>query len=103
MKGMIVVIDAYKKFQAKAELKQKMDERIGNAQEEYNEKVIELQQKLNEDDDFAKKYKDEMKKAKEKLEKLKDKAKEGIYDFENDPIKLELIGISHEQWEKYYE
>lgn len=26
-----------------------------------------------------------------------------IYDFENDPIKLELIGISHEQWEKYYE
>ena len=85
MKGMIVVIDAYKKFQAKAELKQKMDEKIGNAQEEYNEKVIELQQKLNEDDDFAKKYKDEMKKAKEKLEKLKDKAKEGIYDFENDP------------------
>lgn len=38
MKGMIVVIDAYKKFQAKAKIKQTMDEKTENAQKEYEEK-----------------------------------------------------------------
>ena len=85
MKGMIVVIDAYKKFQAKAQVKERMDEKIGNAQEEFDEKANELQIKLNEDDDFGVKYSAEIKKAREKLEKIKDKAKEDIYDYENDP------------------
>jgi hypothetical protein len=85
MKGMIVVIDAYRKFQAKKEAKARMDEKIADAQYEYDEKVIELKQQLEDDDDFAPKYSVEMKKAKEKLEKVKEKAKEDVYDFENDP------------------
>ena len=85
MKGMIVVIDAYRKFKSKAEAKARMDEKIADAQDEYNEKVAELKEQLEEDDDFAPKYSAEMKKAKEKLEKVKEKAKEDIYDFENDP------------------
>jgi hypothetical protein len=85
MKGMIVVIDAYRKDKAKKEAKARMDEKIADAQEEYNDKVAELKLQLEEDDDFATKYSVEIKKAKEKLEKVKDKAKEDVYDFENDP------------------
>lgn len=85
MKGMIVVIDAYRKYKSKQEAKKRMDEKIADAQDEYNEKVAELKEQLEEDDDFAPKYSAEMKKAKEKLEKVKDKAKEDVYDFENDP------------------
>jgi hypothetical protein len=85
LKGMIVVIDAYRKFKARAEAKARMDEKIADAQYEYDEKVIELKEQLEEDDDFAPKYSAEMKKAKEKLEKVKEKAKEDVYDFENDP------------------
>jgi hypothetical protein len=85
MKGMIVVIDAYRKYKSKKEAKARMDEKIADAQEEYNDKVAELKQKLEEDDDFAPTYSAEMKKAKEKFEKVKEKAKEDVYDFENDP------------------
>jgi hypothetical protein len=85
MKGMIVVIDAYRKYKAKQEAKARMDEKIADAQEEYDNKVSELKEQLEEDDDFAPKYSVEIKKAKEKLEKEKDKVKEDIYDFENDP------------------
>jgi len=85
MKGMIVVIDAYRKYKSKQEAKARMDEKIADAQEEYNDKVAELKEQLEEDDDFAPKYSAEMKKAKEKLEKVKDKAKEDVYDFDNDP------------------
>jgi hypothetical protein len=85
LKGMIVVIDAYRKFKAREEAKARMDEKMLDAQEEYDEKVIELKEKLEEEDDFATKYKAEMTKAKEKLEKVKLKAKEDVYDFENDP------------------
>jgi len=85
MKGMIVVIDAYRKYQAKKEAKTRMDEKIADAQSEYDEKVFELKQQLEDDDDFAPQYSVEIKKAKEKLEKAKDKVKEDIYDFENDP------------------
>lgn len=85
MKGMIVVIDAYRKYQAKAEAKARMDEKMADAQSEYDDKVIELKQQLEDDDDFAPQYSAEIKKAKEKLEKVKEKAKEDVYDFENDP------------------
>lgn len=85
MKGMIVVIDAYRKYKAREEAKARMDEKIADAQDEYDEKVAELKQQLEDDDDFAPKYSVEMKKAKEKLEKVKEKAKEDVYDFENDP------------------
>lgn len=85
MKGMIVVIDAYRKYKAKQEAKARMDEKIADAQEEYDNKVSELKQQLEDDDDFAPKYSVEIKKAKDKLEKEKDKVKEDIYDFENDP------------------
>jgi len=85
MKGMIVVIDAYRKYKAREEAKARMDEKIADAQDEYDEKVVELKQQLEDDDDFAPKYSVEMKKAKEKLEKVKEKAKEDVYDFENDP------------------
>jgi len=85
MKGMIVVIDAYRKYKAREEAKARMDEKIADAQSEYDEKVAELKQQLEDDDDFAPKYSIEMKKAKEKLEKVKEKAKEDVYDFENDP------------------
>jgi len=85
MKGMIVVIDAYRKYKAREEAKARMDEKIADAQDDYDEKVAELKQQLEDDDDFAPKYSVEMKKAKEKLEKVKEKAKEDVYDFENDP------------------
>jgi len=85
MKGIIVILDAYRKQKAKKEAEEKLREKIGDAQDEYDEKVAELKQQLEEDDDFAPKYSAEMKKAKEKLEKVKEKAKEDVYDFENDP------------------
>ena len=85
MKGMIVVIDAYRKDKARKEAKARMDSKIGDAQDEYDNRIVELQELLDEDDDFAPKYSAEKKKAKEKLEKAKDKAKEDVYDFENDP------------------
>jgi hypothetical protein len=85
MKGMIVVIDAYRKYKAREEAKARMDDKILDAQLEYDEKVIELKQQLEDDDDFAPTYSAEIKKAKEKLEKVKDKAKEDVYDFQNDP------------------
>jgi hypothetical protein len=85
MKGMIVVIDAYRKYKSKQEAKAKMDEKIGDAQDEYDNKVFDLKQQLDDDDDFAPQYSVEIKKAKEKLEKAKEKVKEDIYDFENDP------------------
>ena len=85
MKGMIVVLDAYKKNKLKAEAKEKLREKIGDAQDEYNEKIAELKLKLDEEDDFAPKYGVEIKKVKEKFEKIKEKAKEDVYDFENDP------------------
>jgi hypothetical protein len=85
MKGMIVVIDAYRKFKAREEAKSRMDAKMYEAQEEYDNKVTDLKQQLEDNDDFAPKYSIEIKKAKEKLEKAKEKAKEDIYDFENDP------------------
>jgi hypothetical protein len=85
MKGIIVVLDAYKKLNRKKEDVERMNEKIGEAQSEYDNKLEELQQKLDKDDDFAPKYGIEIKKAKQKLEKAKESAKEDIYDFENDP------------------
>ena len=85
MKGMIVVIDAYRKDKAREEAKAKMDEKIGSAQDEYNEKVAELKEQLDNDFSFAPKWTAEMTKAKDKLDKVKDKAKEDVYDFEKDP------------------
>ena len=85
MKGVIVVLDAYKKSKLKAEAKLKLRVKIGDAEDEYNEKIVELKQKLDEDDDFAPNYSIEVKKVKEKFEKIKEKAKEDVYDFEIDP------------------
>lgn len=85
MKGMIVVLDAYKKYRLKKEAQARLNEKIGDAQYEYDEKVSELKEKLEEDFDFAPNYAVEMKKAKEKFDKIKEKAKEDVYDFENDP------------------
>jgi hypothetical protein len=85
MKGIIVVLDAYKKDKARNELKLRIKEKIGDAQEEYDDKLGELKYKFDEDEIEAEKYKEELKKIKEKLEKEKEKAGKDIYDFQTDP------------------
>jgi len=85
MKGIIVVLDAYKKQKQKKEAEIKYREKLGIFQDEYDEKVAELKDKLENDDDFAMTYGTEIKKAKEKLEKAKEKVADEVYDFENDP------------------
>lgn len=85
MKGMIVVLDGYKKYKDKKQAVERLQEKIGDAEYEYNQKVAELKEKLEEDDDFAVTYSAEIKKAKEKLESVKEKFKEDVYDFKNDP------------------
>ena len=85
VKGMVVVLDAFKKDKAKKEAQEKLNEKLGDAQEEYDDTIAELKRKLDEDDDFADNYKKEVKKAKEKLDKEKEKLGEDVYDFEKDP------------------
>lgn len=85
MKGIIVVLDAHKKFKQKEELKEKLREIIGDAQEEYDTKKQELDAELQSDFRFAKKYGEEMEKITNKLEKEKEKGFSQVYDFETDP------------------
>ena len=85
MKGIIVILDAYRKDKQKKEAEERFREKLGDAQDEYDEKVAELKQKLDEDDDFAPTYAVEIKKVKEKFEKAKSKASEDTYDFATDP------------------
>ena len=85
MKGIIVVLDAYKKDKARNELKRRIKEKMGDAQEEYDDTIRELKAKLEEDEEFGVEYPKEVKKAKEKLEKAKEKAGKDVYDFETDP------------------
>jgi hypothetical protein len=85
MKGLIVIIDAYKKEKLKEEAKRKLADKIGNAEEEFKEKLDELRLKIDNDEIEGDKYKEEKKKATEKFEKVKEKFKDDVYDFENDP------------------
>jgi hypothetical protein len=85
MKGIIVILDAYKKYKQRKEAEERYNEKLGDAQDEYDEKVAELKEKLENDDDFAVTYGVEIKKAKEKLEKAKEKVAGDVYDFKNDP------------------
>ena len=85
MKGFIVVLDAYKKDKARNELKRRIKEKMGDAQEDYDDKILELRDKLGNDEIEPDKYKEELKKAKEKLEKEKEKAGKDVYDFQTDP------------------
>jgi hypothetical protein len=85
MKGIIVILDAYKKQKQRKEAELKYREKLGDAQDEYDDKVAELKDKLENDDDFAVTYGKEIKKAKEKLEKAKEKVADEVYDFKNDP------------------
>ena len=85
MKGIIVVLDAYKKDKARNELKRRIKEKMGDAQEDYDDKILELRDKLDNEEIEPDKYKEESKKAKEKLEKEKEKAGKDIYDFQTDP------------------
>jgi len=85
MKGMIVVIDAYRKYQEKEKAKERMNEKIGTAQSEYDDKYQELVDKLTKKELKGEDFNAELDKAEQKLEKAKDKVKEDIYDFENDP------------------
>jgi hypothetical protein len=85
MKGLIVIIDAYKKEKTKQEAKRKLAEKIGDAEEEYKDKLDELRLKLDNDEIEGDKYKEEKKKATEKFEKVKEKFKDDVYDFDKDP------------------
>jgi superfamily II DNA/RNA helicase len=85
MKGIIVVLDAYKKTKEKEALQDKFNEKIGDAQLEFDEKKAELDKKLQDDFSFGTKYGEEMVKLSKNLTDLKKKAFEDIYDFETDP------------------
>jgi hypothetical protein len=85
VKGMVVVLDAYRKIKNKKEAEDKLKEKIGDAEWEYNSKVSDLRDKLDSDEIEPADYKLELKKAKEKLEKVKEKFKDDVYDFTNDP------------------
>jgi hypothetical protein len=85
MKGIIVVLDAYKKTLEKEALQEKLKEIIGDAQEEYDSKKQELDAQLQSDFRFAPEYGKEMEKITNKLEKAKEKGFSEIYDFETDP------------------
>jgi len=85
MKGMVVVLDAFRKLKQKKEAEDRLAEKIGDAQEEYDEKISELRDKLDNEELEPDKYKIELKKAKDKFEKVKEKFKDDVYDFANDP------------------
>lgn len=85
MRGIIVVLDAFKKDKAKKEGQAKLNEKLGDAKIKYDNKIAELKEKLDEDDDFADQYKVAVKEAKEKFEKAKEKLGEDVYDYDKDP------------------
>lgn len=85
VQGLLTIIDAFKKERERKKIESRVAEKIGDAETDFSVKKAELFQKLQDDDDFAPKYAEEMKKAKEKFEKVYQKAIEGEYDFKNDP------------------
>jgi hypothetical protein len=63
-----------------------MNEKIADAQFEYENKVEELKEQVLKDPvSFGQKYVEELAKAEQKFTKAKEKVKSDIYDFENDP------------------
>jgi hypothetical protein len=85
MKGMIVVVDAYKKYKDKKQAQERYNEKIGGAEQEFNEKEAELLEKLKTKEIKADEFQKEFDKAEEKYKKVLEKFKEDAYDFENDP------------------
>jgi hypothetical protein len=85
MKGMIVVLDAFKKYKDKKQAFEKYNEKIGGAEQEFKEKESELLGKLKAKEIKADEFQKEFDKAEEKLNKVLEKFKEDVYDFENDP------------------
>jgi cell division protein ZapA (FtsZ GTPase activity inhibitor) len=86
MKGIIVVLDAFKKTKKRNEDEERMNEKIGQAQEEYNNKLEELKEQLLKDPiNFGEKYAEELEKVEQKFKTEKEKVSNDIYDFINDP------------------
>lgn len=83
-RALITVIDAYRKNESKQKLIQKMSEKTKDLEVDFNNTKSELLQKLNEDEDFAPKYSEELKKAKSIYEKGLESAKKGEYDYITD-------------------
>jgi len=84
-RALITVIDAYRKNESKQKLVQKIAEKTKDIEEKFVQTKSELLEKLQEDEDFAPKYAEELKKAKANYEKGMADAKKGEYDFVTDP------------------
>lgn len=85
IQGILTIIDAFKKDRDKKKIEDRVADKLSDAETDFNVKKAELFQKLQDDDEFAPTYAEEMKKAKEKFEKAYQKAIEGEYDYKNDP------------------
>ena len=85
MKGIIVVLDAYKKYKNKKELEERYNEKIGDAQSEYDENLAELTKELQDGKLPPEPYTIELNKLKNKLNKAKEKLGADFYDFQTDP------------------
>lgn len=84
-RALITVIDAYRKNENKQKLIQKIAEKTRDIEDNFVNVKSELLEKLQEDEDFAPKYAEELKKAKSVYEKGLADAKKGEYDYETDP------------------
>jgi hypothetical protein len=83
-RALITVIDAYRKNEAKQKIVDRISEKTKDIEAEFVKVKSELFEKLQEDEDFAPKYSEELKKAKSVYEKGLADAKKGEYDYETD-------------------
>lgn len=85
MKGMIVILDAYKKYKDRKDLEERFNEKVGDAQSEFDEKLQELRTEFEDGELDPNVYKVQLDKIKAKLAKEKEKLGDDFYDFKNDP------------------
>jgi hypothetical protein len=84
MRALLTVYDAFRKNRDKEELKAKVEQKTKDIEIEFANIKSELLEKLQEDENFAPKYSEELKKAKSVYEKGVQNAKKDIYDYDTD-------------------
>jgi hypothetical protein len=84
MRALLTVYDAFRKNRDKEELKAKVEQKTKDIEIEFANIKSELLEKLQEDENFAPKYSEELKKAKSVYEKGIQNAKKDIYDYDTD-------------------
>ena len=84
-KAFLTVVDAFQKKKEKESFAYKVQLKTKDLLNDFNEKKQELLEKLQEDEDFAPKYAEELKKAKNIYEAGLKKESKDVYDYNTDP------------------